>query len=461
MTFFHIRAFPPAFLTALLIAGCAGPSPYPSPSFSPLPSMTPPKGNPGSRLPGAPPASALLTVEQAILRAHLRNPQLRSLDAAVKVARLQSAAATDLQDPEALAGFGNFDDEDSTRSDNSGKSQDWQVGVRFYVPNPFVLGPRASAGRAGLMAARADLQAASWLVECDVRRWFAEVNYLTRDLELADKILIQNTEILKDVRARLAAGAATAADVTSATQKQLQAEHQRELVRRERRTALRELSVLLDLPQAALLLNTNGPANKPSIEAPPPKDTLLQAALDCRGDVVALHWRALAARSHYEEERSVRIPWFQKIVAWNKQPSEEWSVNVAVNLPIFSWSKNRAPEAALAESELASTEESNVILLARQEVTEALDELEEQRLEWTRNEQQVVPMLKEMRRTLELLERTRGLTRADVAATEMQFLEASRIEMGSRWRHELALLNLERALGRPLHEVLKPSEGTR
>jgi outer membrane protein TolC len=399
-----------------------------------------------------------MTVEQAILRAHLRNPQLRSLNAAVRVARLQSAAATDFQDPEALVGLGKLNDEDSNQTDTSGGSQDWQVGVRFYVPNPFLLGPRASAGKAALMAARADLQAASWLVECDVRRWFAEVNYLTRDLELADKILIQSTEILKDVRARLTAGAATAADVTSATQKQLQAEHQRELVRRERRTSLRELSVLLDLPQAALVLNPNSPANKSSIEAPPPRDTLLQAALNCRGDVVALHWRALAARSHYKEEQNVRIPWFQKVVAWNKQPSSEWSVNVAVNFPIFSWTRNRAPEAALAESELASVEESNVILLAQQEVTEALDELDEQRLEWTRNQQQVVPMLEEMRRTLELLGRTRGLMRTDIATTEMQFLEASRIEMGSRWRHELALLNLERALGRPLHEVFKPAE---
>ncbi len=45
------------------------------------------------------------------------------------------------------------------------------------------------------------------------------------------------------------------------------------------------------------------------------------------------------------------------------------------DVPIFSWTKNHAAEAALAKANLARVAETNELTLIRQELRDALDEL--------------------------------------------------------------------------------------
>src|ERR1035441_2052985 len=207
----------------LLLAGCA--------TGRVSPSAPPPKITPQTTAPAAAQASPRpdsqrsapanpVTVEAAIERATACSLQIKALRAAVAVAKQRKSEATDIEDPEAMVAWGNVDDlvDSSGNAQNSDTAR--RVGGRFYFPNPFLVMPRVSARRADLEAAQADLQAARWLVECDVRRLIAEIQYLSEDKALTVELVRQNDEILKDVRARAGQGAATAFDIVSAVERQ-------------------------------------------------------------------------------------------------------------------------------------------------------------------------------------------------------------------------------------------------
>jgi outer membrane protein TolC len=319
--------------------------------------------------------------------------------------------------------------------------------------------PRVSARKADLQAAQGDLQAARWLVECDVRRLIAEIQYLSEDLALTVELVHQNDEILKDTRARAGQGAATAFDMVSAVQRQLQAQNDLDQTRHRLQLAQRELAALLDLPSTSPQLTTNAPPASPLPESAIAVVTMQRAALQHRGDVAALHWRSLAARSAYREARNVRIPWIKEFEAVEREPASGWWMGITVNVPIFSWTKNHAEDVQMAQSGLAEVNEANGTQLVCREIRDAVNEVEERLRQQKRSQSEVVPLIAEMRRTLQVLKQTPNLMPSQVAATEGQIIESVRLELGSRWLYQLAQFNLERVLGEPLCAALQAEEG--
>lgn len=400
-----------------------------------------------------------ITLDQALQRASQCNPQLQALQAAVTVAKERKAAASDFEDPEALVAWGNIGDQFSSSTpvvnNNNNNNGNWRTGGRFYVPNPFLISPRVSARTADLLAAKADLQAARWGIECDIRRLFAQLAYLTEDIALAQGLASANGEILKDVRARAEQGAATASDLVAASQKQVETENALALSRHQYLLAQRELAGVLDLPLSQVVIATNDLRYPLMDEAEVAFEPLQQIALKCRGDLTALRWRALAARSSFTEARNARVPWFKEVNFWNREPRDQWWIGAAVTVPLFSWAKNHAQDLAQAQASLAGVNETNAMKLIRRELRDSLDEVVEQQRQQTRNQTQVLPLLNEMRHALQLMKATPNLMPSQVAATEAQILESSRIDLAARWRYHAALLNLERAVGEPLAEALE------
>jgi outer membrane protein TolC len=446
----------------LLLAGCA--------TGRVSPSQPPPKIAPQPTAPAAVPASPQshsqrsapanpVTVEAAIERATACSLQIKALRAAVAVAKQRKSEATDIEDPEAVVAWGNVDDlwdsAENTRNSDTAR----RVGGRFHLPNPFLVMPRVSARRADLEAAQADLQAARWLVECDVRRLIAEIQYLSEDTALTVELVHQNDEILKDMRARAGQGAATAFDIVSAVERQLRTQNDLDQARHRLQLAQRELAALLDLPSASPQLTTNAPPAFPLAESAIAVVTMQRAALQHRGDVAALHWRSLAARSAYREARNARIPWLKDVEALEHDPASEWWVKVTVNVPLFSWTKNHAEDVKMAQSDLAEVNEANGTQLVCREIRDAVNEVEERLRQQKRNQSEVAPLIAEMRQTLQLLKQTPNLMPSQVAATEAQILESVRLELESRWLYQLAQFNLERVLGEPFCVALHDGEG--
>jgi outer membrane protein TolC len=474
-----------------------------------------------------------LTLADAIRRAIACNGRIEALQSAVRVAQEQKHAATDITDPELGISRGrNISDDlryrsssrnitsDSVTTDDkikytqntesqssltTGSERDygdgWKFNARLFVPNPWIIGPRIDAAKAATQAARADIQTAEWMVTCEVRRLFSEINYRSRDLVLAEEIVRLDSLVLKVVQSRTAQGAATVSETMSAARQHLKVQSERDLARQRLKVAQRGLSALLNIPTSALLIDTNMPACLPSQYPPFSMDLAERVALRSRGDIVALHWRVLAAHAKYRESRNVRNPWIKEINASyrassdqsfgadtttgsgsessttqsglvlgqgtsrsseygvversNHRDGEEWWVGVALDIPIFSLGKNHADKVLLAQYELACANEREGLQLVGREIRDALDELEESRLQLVSYENDVAPLISDMRRTLVILKSTPDIMPDHVAGTELQLLESVRLELGIGWRCTLARISLESALGAPLSETLR------
>ena len=436
----------------LLPAGCAAPNvsslPQPVPAV-PLPTAPDAARQGGDHSP--------MTVEEALQRARACNPRIQALRAAVAVAKQRKSAATDIEDPEALIAWGNLavSDEFANLGGNGNTEGDLRTGGRVYIPNPFLMVPRVSARTAEFLAAKADLQAANWLVECDVRQLFGEITYLSEDMALVMELVRQNGEILKDVRARAEQGAATAAEVVTAAQRQLQTEQDLDSIRHRYQLAQRDLAALLELPPASLQIATNAATSSPFPDAAISFEPIQSVALRCRGDVAALRWRTVAAKDAYHEGLNVRIPWLKEVKAWHRDVSDEWWVGLEVSVPLFSWTKNHAQDVLWAQYNLAGVNETNGIQLVCREIHDALDEWEERRRQQTRDENEIAPLIAEMRQTLQTLKGASNIMPSRVAATEAQITESLRLELETRWRYQLARLTLERVTGKHLSELLE------
>ena len=123
-----------------------------------------------------------------------------------------------------------------------------------------------------------------------------------------------------------------------------------------------------------------------------------------------------------------------------------------MDIPIFSWTKNHAAAAARARANLASVDETNGWKLVRQELRDALDELDQTRRQQSRFDTSLSPLVSTMRQTLATLKSTPNIMPEQVAAAELQLVESLRFALNTRWQYQLAWLNLEQALGAPLRQ---------
>jgi len=395
--------------------------------------------------------SGPLTEEQALQRALDCDSRIASLRAAVEIAHEQRLAATDIKDPVFQAESRSSGQSESASSDELDNSR---VSVGVFVPNPWLTVPRVDARTADYQAAQADLNAAIWLVKCDVRRLFAQMGYLTNDFAFSADQVRLNGDVLSTMQARMGQGAATASDLMTASRQSIQFQDDLDQASHRYQTTRRQLAALLDVAPESFELATN-PVAVPSL--PEPGMNLQQAeamAVKSRWELAALRWRAQAAESAYHEIRNERLPWIKEVKAGyldNAQNnSDKYWVGLAVDIPIFSWTKNHAADAVLAKARLAGVDETNGLRLIRQELRDAMDELEQARRQQARYDTSVSPLIATMRQTLATLKSTPNIMPDQVAAAELQLVETLRLDLTTRWQYQLALLNLEQTLGAPL-----------
>jgi outer membrane protein TolC len=397
-----------------------------------------------------------ITLDQALRRALESDSQIATLRAAVEVARQQRLAATDLKDPVVQGESRAFGRDEEATTDDLDYSR---IGVGLPVPNPWLMVPRVDARTADYQAARADLDAAVWLVKCDVRQLFAQLDFLTNDLAFSTDQVRLNGEVLNAMEARLKQGATTASDLMTASRQYVQFQDELDQTFHRYQLARRQLALRLDLPPGSFELATDSVA-VPGL--PEPGLTFEQAeaiALRSRGDLAALRWRAQAAVSDYHEVRNEAVPWIKELKAGAFNDSDHYWVGLSLEVPIFTWTKNHTANAAQAKAALAAVGETNGVKLVRQELHEALDEVDQTRRQADRNEINVKPLLATMQQALAALKSAPDVMPDQVAAAELQLVETLRLDLNTRWQYRLAVLELERTLGAPLSEVVGARPG--
>jgi outer membrane protein TolC len=434
-----------AAVSLLLATGAWAGSPLVPTHYRPTPTTV---TNPLPWSPNGP-----LTVDQAVRRALACDGRIASLKAAAEIARQQRLAAMDVKDPVLEGESRTLGYAQSVSSDDFDTAR-FAVGVA--LPNPWLTIPRVNARTADYQAAQADLNAAIWQVRCDVRRLFAELDYLTNDLVLSANRVRLNGEILSAVQSRVSQGASTAAELMTAGRQSLQFQDDLDKTFHQYQLARRQLAALLDVAPESFDLVTNA-VTPPLLPEPALSFQSAEAMADrARNDLAALRWRAQAAQSAYHEVRNEAVPWLKEIKAGYADDIGDYSsrywAGVTMNVPIFTWTINHAAHAARAKADLASVDETNGVRLVRQELHDALDEMDQTRRQTTRNDLSVKPLIATMRQTLEALKNTPNIMPEQVAAAELQLVETLRYDLDTRWQYQLALLTLEQTLGVPLDQ---------
>ena len=393
-----------------------------------------------------------LTVAVALRRAVLCDNNIASLKAAVEVAREQRRAASDFQDPIlGLASRTYIRGESVASEDLDAESR---LSVEFPVPNPWIIFPRVNARTADYEAAKAELEAAIWQVRCEVQKLFAQLDFLTNDLAFnADRVRL-NGEVLSAMQARLKQGAATASELMGASRQYIQFQNELDQTSQSYQMARRQLAALLDIPPGSFELALN--AVTPPPEADLGFDEAEALADRSRYDLAALRWRAQAAESTFHEIRNERVPWLKDIQGGYLTKSEAYWGGLAVNVPIFTWTINHAADAARAKANLASVGVTNGLALIRQELHDAVDQVDQTRREAARNDLNVKPLIANMRQALASLKNTPNVMPEQVAEAELQLVETLRFDLETHWQYQLSLFNLEQTLGVPLSRQKDP-----
>lgn len=304
-----------------------------------------------------------------------RDPELRPLRVAVEEARAELGAAVEWRDPELRASYGESDSAYTNvfRPDETGEQA--EVALRIYPPHLWNIRPLRDAARARFHAAEADLMHQSWQTVQDVRALGAETAFLRRRIELKEEFI----GLLKEKKKLLAElaeqGGVTAMDVVELSSDLMGAAMQAADLRLElqqRQTELAARTGIADY-QADDKWNS-GPGGKK-----PDADELADRAARQRFDLVALAWRAEAARADRRAEAGRKIPSLSHIqISQGTQEDESrdedsWEVQAAVEIPIFSLAGRSEERFLKVEERNLADELSARVRQVRMEVQMAAD----------------------------------------------------------------------------------------
>jgi len=488
-----------AIIIALCAAGCAVRNPDLSGTLASV-----------SRLAAEPPEDVFngpLTVDAAVQRAAAASDEIAALLAEVQVAARRKDAAFDIRDPELRFSYGMQEGDAarvqtqsdlltyqaggiaapstaSSRGDITDERNSYGIGLRFFLPSPWVTSRRVSAEAAAIYAAVAELLDAQWQLSVQVRSLFAQVHFLDKDLAVIEELAGVYRSTLDLVKERLQQGQATVQDVMTASRRYLGVLSDRDEAQREYQAARRELASLAaaeaDEMQLAVSEATFPQPDLAALDA----TALLSYALRRRADVSALFWRAREARARYEECRAARIPWpsfvqasysvddgtsdrsetgteldpsrgrtraFSQVTRDDSQ-DDEWRIDAAFELPFFA-AFNSEDDVLEAEWRGADARERKARARVKREIADALAAARAMAGNRARYRSETAPIIEGMQSTLDGISDATGVDPADVARVREQILESRRMDIQAELEYQLALIGLESVLGMPLEAL--------
>lgn len=331
---------------------------------------------------------------EVLAAALLHNPELVALRQAAEVARAQAVTVSGLRNPELRLGYGegarmterswytntaystflppatnNWVPLNSYRGDTL-DSESWRLTLRLYPPNPWLLRAQGAANRALAEAAGADARACEWRVACEVRRHFARLAFLEKELRTVGRLAELKAAHAGAVRTLAAANQVTAMAELDADQRHHALLMEQEKLRRERALELSELAAVVGGPVGDVALDAGaepGLGDRPGRIDGERAVALAAEAVERRGEVVAAYWRHQAALAALREARGTRVPWFtylqgsygkgesreqfeaaealqngaagvwpDPVIASDNTEDEEWSVEAGIEIPIMT-----------------------------------------------------------------------------------------------------------------------------
>lgn len=443
-----------------------------------------------------------LTLQTAIERAMIANPEIQSQRTAVEVAGKAVGAAGDWQDPQLRFSYGEAESDSLTASsrmenfsystsDSTGRpvsssgetdesyqdSDGYRVTLRLYPPNPWERAAAVSAARADFYAAQASLQYFRAQTAYEVRRAYAEFLFAREDVEILSRLLTVSESLVKKTNELLERGQATVIESMDASRRYLSALADKDERSRDMDDAKGLLASLTGLPTDLLDIRhenvTMGDIDPGQADIRILEDT----AMRYRGDLVAAGWSVRSAEAAYDAAKAARIPWLSHIQAaygssedvtesWSteqeissdgtasstqvserEETGEEWRVDAAIRLPIFTWLGD-TDNLRKAELQHAEMLELQGIMTMKKEIRSGLERLKRLEDQRARFNMAADPVTAEIWKVLDdNSSSNRNLPPADVARMKEQLIEISRTKLEAEFERTLTMLDIEAALG--------------
>ncbi len=343
----------------------------------------------GERSPVAPVSAGVpLNLAALVSAARLHNPELVGLREAMEVARAEAMTVTGLRNPEMRVEYSEGDrvtertwytgggpgsvprwEPVGSARDRVSESDGIRYTLRLYPPNPWLMRIQGAGARARFAAAVADLQAAEWRIECEIGALLTQMSGMRRELEVVRKQTRLQLEYAAVVQSLMKQQQATVLDELGAADRQMQAEDDATVLEMGLAEQVRQLSMRVGATVQSSMEGEapNGRRHRDRM-TPEVAEALRARLVETRGEVMAAYWRYQDALAGWREARLSRVPWLTHLqatyakageserveaaaglsvnadvvpsgrtVAADENRDEGWSVEAAVEIPLFAW----------------------------------------------------------------------------------------------------------------------------
>jgi outer membrane protein TolC len=333
------------------------------------------------------------------------------------------------------------------------------AGIRFFPPNPWTVSRNATACEANIKALQYNGKYAKHLVAIEIRRLAAESDYFDKDLKMMDQLVALLQGTLDATQKGEDRGQTTSKDVTQAARFYLDAVSSRNTVRIRCEKVKVQLSGLIGIPADNFIIkiDTN------DFETTVPIHMEKIAARD-RPDLASLRYKSISAFENYRAAKSENYPWIRHIqfsyaeATKKSLPvpendlSEEWRIDLAVNIPLFSW-QNHASDVRKKEYQQAMTAESNTAAKADVEFHNSVSMMQNAYERKNKFIKETESVIKETERILRDSDDS-ALLPIDKARIMQQLIETRRAKLLSERDYIMSIINLQEVIG-PTQPLVK------
>ncbi|MFC1497196.1 TolC family protein [Verrucomicrobiota bacterium] len=393
-----------------------------------------------------------LNLQEAMQRAIEHSDDIAILHAAIDVAKENKNILYDIQDPEIRV-----------RYVEEQNDQEYQASARFFPPNPWVISQKASAADGEVNAVIEDSNNLEWMLSVRVMELAAEVDYLRKDLELISKLVKIFQTTLEATRKGTVHGQMTIQNIAPVSRLYLETIADRNKAARRYDEKNIQLSTLIGIPAKRFKINIDESNFKTDFPVSNPEIIFAKNVIFKRSDLAARRWRVLSAEKAYKAQKAAAIPWLQHIqlsYANNQEEatgqtddSEEWRIEAAFNIPLFSW-WNNSSKLRFKEYQMAKTIEASAISQCYVQFRNALDMMQSTKEAKRKFMEETGPVIENMQKILLEAERADFLP-SESARIREQLLKTQRAKLLTEFDYLMSVINFEKTIGKRTTEFAR------
>ncbi len=313
-----------------------------------------------------------LSLDRAINLAVEHDIQLLPQKNAWQLAQVRQESQMVWEDPEVRVGAKFSSQPDSYNST-----------LRLYLPHPWKVKASALENASRTALTEAEFQMGKIVLISDIYRLYREIQCLEKEIELAARLTTIKKERALLIERQMQSAMSTSSQVLLLKWDVRTVEREERELRRTFKKLKAYLATRTGLPSKTLQLPSLDLAKKIAAKS---SAVAIQSALRQRPDLHLLQASLQQANSQLKQIQAERIPWINHVQTSYSEQNNEWGMQVAISVPLFSLNSSKTTparaERAMRQTSIVLSEQT--ISRQVQEKTETLnDTLEEWAMQQT------------------------------------------------------------------------------